>query len=375
MRYCRVFFLLLIFPLFNFCSSKIEQKNEPSLMDLVWVDSLQINENNNFFSGSLDVQLIGDSLMAVSSFKTPGIWYLDVNNGNINYRIADGDVMDISIYPSAFNSFSFPYLYILDPRQNAVFKFDVKTKSLLGKVELKFPNEKMIRSVESLFWIKDQTLLIELFPSLLNHNEVDFYSRVDELIGKFDEKGLLESKFLFFPKELQGLDYPITPYLSFSQSSNPEFSLKIAFPASLEIYEVNNANNLESIPFLKIPNGSRYFNSLPAALPKQFNPLAEKYWQVPNSHFFKKIIENDSYLVIQTIMRNNDNLDDFEANSHLFIYDKEKKKWSETAKPLNINRMGYLAGIIKNELIFFEGSQKNSELKYIKRAVLRAIED
>jgi hypothetical protein len=37
--------------------------------------------------------------------------------------------------------------------------------------------------------------------------------------------------------------------------------------------------------------------------------------------------------------------------------------------------MGYLAGILKNELIFFEGGQNNSESKYIKRAVLRPIED
>ncbi|WP_332910717.1 hypothetical protein [Algoriphagus boritolerans] len=74
-------------------------------------------------------------------------------------------------------------------------------------------------------------------------------------------------------------------------------------------------------------------------------------------------------------MRNNDNLEKYEAKSHLFIFDKYNKDWSESSNPVNINRMGYLAGIINEELIFFEGSQKITQEKYIKRAVLKPIED
>ena len=62
-------------------------------------------------------------------------------------------------------------------------------------------------------------------------------------------------------------------------------------------------------------------------------------------------------------MRNNNNLKNYEAKSHLFVYDKNKKKWFESSNPTNINRMGYLAGIINEELIFFEGSQRISEEK------------
>lgn len=74
-------------------------------------------------------------------------------------------------------------------------------------------------------------------------------------------------------------------------------------------------------------------------------------------------------------MRDNDNLESYEAKSHLFVFDKSSKKWFESLNPMNINRMGYLAGIINDELIFFEGNQRVSEEKYIKRAIFRPVED
>jgi hypothetical protein len=253
--------------------------------------------------------------------------------------------------------------------------FDVVQKSLLQKVKLELPSNKMIKTVDSFFWVDKNHYYIELFPSLLNHNSLEFYSDVDELIGVFDKNGKMNDKFLTYPSQLKQLDFHIKPYQTFAQSSNPNFPFKISFPASGDILEINDKSFSKETLYSVIPGKSKFFHFAPARLEKEFNPEFQKNWQVPSSHFFKKIVENEKYLIIQTIMRNNDNLENYEAKSHLFIYDKEKKKWLETTNPLNINHMGYLAGILKNELIFFEGGQNNSESKYIKRAVLRPIED
>lgn len=370
----KLFFSFLIIGIFS-CNPKNENHEYPMLIDIEWIDSLEVIEKNEFFNGSSDVQLIGDSLLAVSSFLTPGVWFIEINSGEIKYRIADRDIMDIQLFPAGIHSFNFPILEILDPRQSSIFVFDVVQKSLLQKVKLELPSNKMIKTVDSFFWVDKNHYYIELFPSLLNHNSLEFYSDVDELIGVFDKNGKINDKFLTYPSQLKQLDFHIKPYQAFAQSSNPNFPFKISFPASGDILEINDKSFSKETLFSVIPGKSKFFHFAPARLEKEFNPEFQKNWQVPSSHFFKKIVENEEYLIIQTIMRNNDNLENYEAKSHLFIYDKVKKKWLETTNPLNINQMGYLAGIINNELIFFEGSQKNSESKYIKRAVLRPIED
>jgi hypothetical protein len=59
----------------------------------------------------------------------------------------------------------------------------------------------------------------------------------------------------------------------------------------------------------------------------------------------------------------------------LLIYDKKGKKWSETSNPRNILDIGMLAGVVNDTLYFYEGSLMKHDEKYIKRAVLRPIED
>ena len=69
-------------------------------IELEWIDSISVAENNDFFNGASDAQLIGDSLLAVSSFLTPGVWFLDASNGEIKYRVSDCDIVDIPLLPS-----------------------------------------------------------------------------------------------------------------------------------------------------------------------------------------------------------------------------------------------------------------------------------
>lgn len=370
-----VFYLCASFLLMISCKDPQKEVRVFEKIELEWVDSTSVIENNDFFNGASDVKLIGDSLLAVSSFLTPGVWFLDASTGAIKYRVSDRDILDIPLYPAAFITKDFPELHILDPKQKTIFVFHIIDQTLVKKVSLTIPENKMIRTVDSFFWKNGDFFMVELFPSLLNHNRVGFYDEVDELIGIFDHNGTLIDKFLFYPEELKELDYPITPYQTFSQTKSNFKSLKITFPSARVIleYDSNHLGRVNEI--LKIPSESDFFKFIPAALEKEFNPEFQKYWQVPNSHFFKKMVENENFFIIQTIMRDNDNLESYEAKSHLFVFDKSSKKWFESLNPMNINRMGYLAGIINDELIFFEGNQRISEEKYIKRAIFRPVED
>lgn len=75
-------FSFLIIGIFS-CNPKNENHEYPMLIDIEWIDSLEVIEINEFFSGSSDVQLIGDSLVAISSFLTPGVWFIEINSGEI----------------------------------------------------------------------------------------------------------------------------------------------------------------------------------------------------------------------------------------------------------------------------------------------------
>jgi hypothetical protein len=57
------------------------------------------------------------------------------------------------------------------------------------------------------------------------------------------------------------------------------------------------------------------------------------------------------------------------------IYNKKEEQWSETSNPRNILDIGMLAGVVNDTLYFYEGSLMKSDEKYIKRAVLKSIEE
>jgi hypothetical protein len=60
---------------------------------------------------------------------------------------------------------------------------------------------------------------------------------------------------------------------------------------------------------------------------------------------------------------------------HLLIYDQKEKAWSETTNPRNLLDLGMLAGVVNDTLYFYEGSLMKHDEKYIKRAILKPIED
>ena len=156
-------------------------------------------------------------------------------------------------------------------------------------------------------------------------------------------------------------------------------SLYFAFPheRSIKHYDAKDLEKLlEEIPLPK----SRYFNyELKGAeqvysmedmnkggIPQGFN--------IPNNHYFNSIHEAGHLILIQTWLVG-DGSEGLNRRSHLMIYNKSEKEWYETANPRNILDIGMLAGVVSDTLYFFEGSLMQSDEKYIKRAVLRPIDD
>jgi hypothetical protein len=96
---------------------------------------------------------------------------------------------------------------------------------------------------------------------------------------------------------------------------------------------------------------------------------------IPSNHYFNSIHETDKSILIQTWMNNQEKHKKSITISHVLVYDKEKETWSETSNPRNILDIGMLAGAVNDTLYFYEGSLMKSDEKYIKRAVLRPIEE
>lgn len=342
---------------------------------LSFLDSVRVADDNQFFGSTFQARLIGDSLIAVSSFMTPGIWIIETQTGKIVSSISSGEIMNISFFPSNFDVSYYPRISLLDGQLKSVFHFDFAEKKFLKRVDLEFPNDRSARLLDSYYKELDEGYLVELYTREISNTDPSYYSQVRGLIGQFDANGELASSFLDFPDLLSKLKSPIMPYQTFGQSYGIGYGLKVAFPASGQTIHLNREEDegwqlVES----SLPESS-HFQSAPPTLERRYNPKFDNFLDFPSSHFYKVIIENGEGLYIQTDMRDNDKLGEYESVSHIVAFDKRGGLWSETNTPIDLNRLGLLAGAVSDTLYFFEGSMKWSEAKYIKRAVLRPIEE
>lgn len=350
------------------CIQKKKAESMPGIAQLSFIDSVKVIEGNQFFARASQTELIGDSLIAVSSFLTPGIWFIDTRTGEIQHRIVDKEILEISVFPAAFDASKFPFVSILHPKLRSILTFNAVNQTFENKVDLQLPKGKMIRTVESFFLETKDHYLVELYPESGAYQK-EFYSKAGHIIGLFDKEGKLVKSMLEYPEELISLSDPIMPYRTFSQSHTPNRSL-IGFPSSGIIFELNLNNNYAEREILKIPKNSRHFKFDPEILDKSYNPDFQNHLEVPSSHFFYKIVENENFVILQTDMRDNSKLGEYKALSHLFVYNLNDKQWYETENQYEQVNIGLLAGAAKDTLYFFEGSMKKSEAKYIKRAII-----
>ena len=221
--------------------------------------------------------------------------------------------------------------------------------------------------------------LVELASSEFEQINPKYYKESGKLIYSFDENGKIDGDpFLEYPDVIKNIEGSLKAidYLKLSASDE---SLYFAFPheRSIKHYDAKDLEKLlEEIPLPK----SRYFNyELKGAeqvysmedmnkgrIPQGFN--------IPNNHYFNSIHEAGHLILIQTWLVG-DKSEGLNRRSHLMIYNKSEKEWYETSNPRNILDIGMLVGVVSDTLYFFEGSLMQSDEKYIKRAVLRPIDD
>lgn len=369
----RCFLIISILSSFFSCGQKEFIESEFELLQLSIIDSIRVNDDENYLIGVSQVKLIEDSLIAISSHKIPSIGIVNIQTGELIFKISDKDLMDISFLPSGFSTLEYPIIKILDKRSNSILIFNIKLGKYLDKILLDIPEGKMIRHIQSIFHEHENGFLIELYPESLDNNNLSFYKESGKVIGSFNKKGELISVFQDYPKELRELKNHIAPYRSLSQSYQND-RLWLSFSTSNKISLIDIKNQKNSID-IEIPLISRYFDFAPRLLNKKIDVELDNFLDYPTTHYFDFIYDSKDKLYISTWMRNNDMLGTFRANSHILIYEKKSKKWLETNDPLNTELIGKFVGVVRDTLYFYEGSGRLKDEKYIKRAVLKPIEE
>jgi hypothetical protein len=373
------YFVFLAFFSILACQTKVEKNAIPELIKVEIVDSILVQETDFFLNGQMHVSLVGDSLISVSSIKSPSVAFYHIS-GKQGKRIASGDYPIGSFLPSNFDASNYPIIYILDKRSESVLVFNVLTQKFIKKIRLSLPEGKEAKFVGSKFRKLDKGFIIELATSLEDNYSPEYYRKSGDLIYQFDENGqVLDNSFLGYPDEFKNIEGSLKPidYLVYSAYKD---SYLFSFPYSKKIlrFDGNNFGKLiEEIPLPK----SRYFDynligtDQIISFQDMFNSGEGTNTIIPSNHYFKTIVENEGQIIIATWMNQREDPPNSETLSNLLVFDKDTKKWYETSNPRNILDIGMLAGILRDTLYFYEGSLMKHDEKYIKRAVLKPIEE
>ena len=140
--------LVVAFFMLISCKKSTGENALPLLLNLDFIDSIKVNENKFFLNSLFQVQLIGDSLIGVASYRSPGVGFYHIS-GKQRKRIASGDYPIGSFLPSYFDASEYPIVYILDKRSESVLVFHVEDQELIKKIKLDLPDGKEIKIMES----------------------------------------------------------------------------------------------------------------------------------------------------------------------------------------------------------------------------------
>lgn len=328
-------------------------------------------------NGQSKVQLVGDSLIGVSSYKSPSVGFYHIT-GDQRKRIASGDYPIGSFSPSNYDASEYPIVFILDSKSESVLIFDVEKQELIEKIKLKLPEGKTISFLGANFKKLKDSFLVQLSSSI-NNLDPGYYKESGNLIYFFDEKGNeIKNSFLTYPEVIKNFDVSIGPINYLQATINGE-SMCFTFPHERIIRRFSLTNSNKLLEEIELPK-SRFFDY-------QINSADQIYsfedfrksgelssMKIPNSHQFNSIHETPTKIIIQSWLVG-DESNGINRTSHLMVYGKEDEQWYETSNPRNILDIGMLAGVVNDTLFFYEGSLMKQDEKYIKRAVLKSIQE
>ncbi|PZX46382.1 hypothetical protein [Algoriphagus chordae] len=373
----RCIYFLAFFSAFA-CQIKAEKDAIPQLLDLVVVDSILVQEQDFFINSQYLVNLVGDSLLAISSIRSPSVSFIRSNGEEVG-QIASKDYPMAPFIPSSFDASEYPILYILDKRSESILTFNVEKKQFLNKLKLNLPDNKRPKMAGAKFKKISSGFVVELESSIYDNYNPDYYRNSGDLIYLFDEKGKAKISFLEYPEELKKVEGSLKPtdYLEFTSNDK---SILFTFPhgKTIQRFEKGNLGKLlEEIPLPK----SNYFDYEPVgadqiiSFQELFNSGNGMDVVVPFNHYFNTVVDNKKEIIISTWMNNREVAPNNAFYTNLFIYKKDEESWYETRNPRNTLDLGMLAGVVNDTLYFYEGSLMKQDKKYIKRAILKPIEE
>ncbi|WP_194776140.1 hypothetical protein [Pararhodonellum marinum] len=365
---------LVILAWFSFfsCQKKLENHAFTDSFELEVVDSTLVIEQDFFLNGQVEVKLIGDSLIAVSSFKSLAISFFRVDGTEYGH-ISSREFPEAPFSPSSFDVTEFPVLHVLEHRRGTIHKFNVEQKSFIETKKLNLPEGKAPKFINSKFKVLPNGYLVELHSILFSASDPEYYRKCGNLIYIFDNDGEVLDSFLEYPDEYQVNKGSILPntYLVSNSFGN---SINFSFPHEKKIKSFDLTNLEQNPKILHIPN-SKYFDfALREA--DGIITMEERMAGVaspPLNDYFLSIHETKKQLLIQTWMYNKEVEDSREFLTHLITYDRLEGKWMELDVPRKLFELGSLAGIERDTLYFFEGFTINHDHKFIRRAVLKPL--
>ncbi|MDX5337445.1 MAG: hypothetical protein LPK25_00345 [Cyclobacteriaceae bacterium] len=368
--------LMAFFSALVACNTQKEESAIPDFWELSIVDSILVKEDHFFLNSQAEVKLIGDSLLAISSYRSPMVAIMALDGQQV-VKIAPGDFPIGTFSPASFDVSEYPVVYILDKKSESVLVFNVANFELKEKIKLQLPEDKTIRFLGAKFKKLEDGFLVELNSSINDSYHPDFYRASGKQLYFFGNEGELKNSIFEYPDEYKAVSGSLSPvaYLTLGDIGK-DFVLSAPHNRKLNFY-TKDGIGMESID---LPDSKFFDYGLQGAdrivdFNEIFASSGSFKVRIPTNHYFNSIKNSEDRILIETWMNNRAEGDKNATYSHLLIYDKTTKKWLETSNPLNILDIGMLGGVVNDTLYFYEGSLMKHDEKYIKRAVLRPIKE
>ncbi|MFN3998698.1 hypothetical protein [Algoriphagus sp.] len=371
--------MILTVLLLESCNSGFDQKNEyVQLEELILIDSVLIEEKKGFLARPSKSTLLNDTLIAIESMQAKGIWIINRKNGKEETSLLDKSIMGVSFFISNSDWSNYPEVYILDGLSSNVYHLNLEkgkneTEIIINKIPIQLPQGFSFRVFADLFWFRGNEFYIELSPDGTRQTSIDFYKKAGKFIGVFDLNGNFKYRFLDYPPSLTNLKGFIEPtsVYSFGRLNQTEFALSFPSERHLLLMDSQDTTAIEKISFPK----SQYFEFEWPYLEEEVSHDMAAPKLYPTPHRFGEMIFDKENLYLQSFMKDNVNFSTFTLMSHIMKYNFETKTWIESRNPKNFLDLGRFAGVLNDTLYFVEASVMNRNEKYIKRAVLKPIDD
>ncbi|MCE7055154.1 hypothetical protein LZF95_10750 [Algoriphagus sp. AGSA1] len=372
-------FLYLLLTLWS-CGEKTDYDQLPQALELVLIDSVEIIQSNGFLTKPSDATLINDTLIGVESFHSRGVWVFDIRSGKEVSSITNGQEKGINLLPTKVHWFEYPMVYVFEGTSKKIHQFNLSKELEVGQkhvntISLAPPNDIRFKPLMLGLFSKDQDhFFIEHSTNQTTFTSNKFYNLTDKLIGKYDLKGNFIENSISFPHELREMNKFIAPGKIFTSGFTHHQEMMISFPftESISIFQTDNlTKTLENISFPK----SRHFIYDIPFLEFEVENIPGTLVHHPEPHYFSDFKVYEDGFVLQSFMKDQKSPQATNNMSHILKYNNIEKTWSETINSFKFLDFGHIAGIKNDTLYIVDAALVSKDNKYIKRAILKPIEE